>query len=291
MKRYTLLLLTLLAAVASQASLLWKVTAPGSGKVSYILGSHHLAPASTLAAYPMIDSILGASDMLICEISADEMNDPALASYLQSRMMAPADSTLSKVLSPAAYASLDSLLQSYLLGSAAAFEPMNPLAVGTVLEVFSLMRKLPQLAINEGVDKVMMARAKAAGKKVTGLETIEQQADILYGMPIAEQAKALEEMLAEQGDFGQKSLDTYTLYTSGDIDGLYNLTHSSMTPMEEQRLLTDRNSNWVNFLLTLLPTSTVMIVVGAGHLGGPEGMIGQLREHNYEVTPIEPIAL
>ena len=179
MKRFTLLLLTLIAGVATHASLLWKVTAPGSDKSSYILGSHHLAPASTLDAYPMLDSILAASEMMVCELSADEMNDPALATYLQTRMMAPADSTLSKVLSPASYATLDSLLQHYGLGSAAAFEPMNPMAVGTVLEVFTLMKEMPELMTSTGVDKAMMARAAAAGKKVAGLESVERQAEII----------------------------------------------------------------------------------------------------------------
>ncbi|MDE6783650.1 MAG: TraB/GumN family protein, partial [Paramuribaculum sp.] len=185
MKRYSLLLLTLLATVASQAALLWKVTAPGSDKSSYILGSHHLAPTSTLDAYPMLDSILTASEMMVCELSADEMNDPALASYLQTRMMAPADSTLSKVLNPATYATLDSLLQHYGLGSAATYEPMNPMAVGTVIEVFTLMKEMPELMTSVGVDKSIMARATAVGKKVTGLETVERQAEILYGMPIS----------------------------------------------------------------------------------------------------------
>ncbi|MDE6383229.1 MAG: TraB/GumN family protein [Paramuribaculum sp.] len=291
MKRYSLLLLTLLATVASQAALLWKVTAPGSDKSSYILGSHHLAHASTLDAYPMLDSILTASEMMVCELSADEMNDPALASYLQTRMMAPADSTLSKVLNPATYATLDSLLQHYGLGSAAAYEPMNPMAVGTVIEVFTLMKEMPELMTSVGVDKSMMARATAAGKKVTGLETVERQAEILYGMPISEQAAALEKLLSSPSEITGKSREMYELYSAGDIDGLYALTHSSMTPEEEQRLLTDRNSHWVNFLLTLLPTSSVMIVVGAGHLGGPQGLLQLLRDNKYEVTPVSPNAL
>ncbi|MDE5799503.1 MAG: TraB/GumN family protein [Paramuribaculum sp.] len=291
MKRISLLLLTLLAAVASQAALLWKVTAPGCDKSSYILGSHHLAPASTLDAYPMLDSILTASEMMVCELSADEMNNPALASYLQTRMMAPADSTLSKVLNPTTYATLDSLLQHYGLGSAAAYEPMNPMAVGTVIEVFTLMKEMPELMTSVGVDKSMMALATAAGKNVTGLETVERQAEILYGMPISEQAAALEKLLSSPSEITGKSREMYDLYSAGDIDGLYALTHSSMTPEEERRLLTDRNSHWVNFLLTLLPTSSVMIVVGAGHLGGPQGLLQLLRDNKYEVTPISPNAL
>lgn len=291
MKHISLLLLTLIATVTSQAALLWKVTAPESDKSTYILGSHHLASPAILAGYPMLDSILAASDMMLCELSADDMNNPALASYLQTRMIAPADSTLSKVLSPAGYAALDSLLQQYGLGSAAAFEPMNPMAVGTVLEVFALMKEMPELMTSAGVDKTMMARAAAAGKKVGGLETMEQQAEILYGMPIAEQAEALEKLLSESSEITGKSREMYDLYSAGDIDGLYALTHSSMTPEEEQRLLTDRNAHWVNFLLTLLPTSAIMIVVGAGHLGGPEGLLQLLRDKDYEVTPIEPVTL
>ena len=53
MKRFSLILALCLLAVAAQAQLLWKVSGNGLARPSYIMGTHHMAPAS------MIDEIAG----------------------------------------------------------------------------------------------------------------------------------------------------------------------------------------------------------------------------------------
>ena len=37
----------------------------------------------------------------------------------------------------------------------------------------------------------------------------------------------------------------------------------------------------------LLPTASVLIAVGAGHLPGDKGLISLLRKEGYTVTPVE----
>jgi uncharacterized protein YbaP (TraB family) len=52
-------------------------------------------------------------------------------------------------------------------------------------------------------------------------------------------------------------------------------------------LLNNRNHNWVEKLKTIMPKSSVVVAVGAGHLPGEQGVINLLRKAGYTVTPVE----
>jgi uncharacterized protein YbaP (TraB family) len=52
-------------------------------------------------------------------------------------------------------------------------------------------------------------------------------------------------------------------------------------------LLYDRNNNWVKKLQALMPESSLVIAVGAGHLPGKKGVLNLLREAGYKVEPVK----
>jgi uncharacterized protein YbaP (TraB family) len=56
-------------------------------------------------------------------------------------------------------------------------------------------------------------------------------------------------------------------------------------------LLGDRNRNWqAQLALVLNDTASHMIVVGAGHCVGPQGLVAQLLARGVVVTPMAPQA-
>lgn len=288
MKRITLLIISVVAVLSAHASLLWEISTPGSDKKSYIFGTHHMATEAILNKYPTIDSLLAECDALISEVSLTEMTDINAQSALAPMMMAPADSTLSRVMSAQAMLTLDSLVKHYgIAPSAAALDILKPGAIAAMLTLVTIKEAMPELGESEGIDIVMMRRGEEAGKKMLAFETLAQQADILYGAPIALQAEQLEKMLSESSDMAADAADLYLQYSAGDIDRLHTTTEAEMTPEEYQRLLVSRNEAWVSFIMGLLPTASVMIVVGAGHLGGPDGLIAGLRNQGYAVNPIQ----
>ncbi|MBO4955620.1 MAG: TraB/GumN family protein [Muribaculaceae bacterium] len=291
MKRSSFILLFLLSVAIAHASLLWKISAPGSDKASYIFGSHHFASPDILAAYPSIDSLIASSQLVVGEISPEELA-AAQSGSISSWLIAPADSTLSKVLDASTYALLDSIAQSYGLGSGAAiFEMFKPAAVQTQLALLSLLKDIPELAMSGGIDEILLAKAVDAGIPVAGLETAAFQAEALFGNPIARQAEDFKAMLAKHTQWSETNHHLYDLYTSGDIEGMYSYASADMSEEEHSRLIVGRNAAWISFLLGLIPTTSVFIVVGAGHLGGDRGLISLLRNNGYNVTPIQPTAL
>ena len=52
------------------------------------------------------------------------------------------------------------------------------------------------------------------------------------------------------------------------------------------RLLKERNEAGVEFLLGFIPTTSVLVVCGAGHLPGADGLISLLRGAGYSVEPV-----
>lgn len=290
MKRSSFILLFLLSVAIAHASLLWKVSAPGSDKASYIFGSHHFASPGILAAYPSVDSLIASSQLVLGEISPVELA-AAQSGSINAMMIAPADSTLSQVLDASTYALLDSIAQSYGLSSATIFEMFKPAAVQTQLAVMSLLKDMPELAMSDGIDEILLAKAVDAGIPVAGLETAAFQAEALFGNPIARQAEDFKAMLAKHTQWSETNHHLYDLYTSGDIEGMYSYASADMSEEEHSRLIAGRNAAWISFLLGLIPTTSVFIVVGAGHLGGDRGLISLLRDNGYNVTPIQPTAL
>jgi uncharacterized protein YbaP (TraB family) len=54
------------------------------------------------------------------------------------------------------------------------------------------------------------------------------------------------------------------------------------------RILTQRNNNWLKKLPVLMKEGTCFIAVGALHLAGPIGLVNQLRKAGYTVKAVTP---
>ena len=64
----------------------------------------------------------------------------------------------------------------------------------------------------------------------------------------------------------------------------------SACPMSEEKkekMLDDRNQAWLKKIPGLLKTNSNLIVVGAGHLPGKEGLLYQLAKMGYLVEPVK----
>ena len=55
----------------------------------------------------------------------------------------------------------------------------------------------------------------------------------------------------------------------------------------EDILLTNRNKNWVKKIKPIMDSKNLFIAVGAGHLGGEQGLIDLLRKEGYEVEGVK----
>ncbi len=291
MKKITFIIIALIAASGVNAQLLWKISGNGLSKPSYLFGTHHVAPVSVIDSVAGLRDALAASDMLYGEIDMSKMSDPAFQMSMAQTMMAPADSTLSKVLDAAQLEAVDKAFAAIGLPlTVAQLDMMKPAAVSNILTMGMAQKANPTFNPNQQLDMTMQNLAREAGKKVGGLETAESQIAVLFGAPISEQAAELVKSVSDL----EKSTNAMNLmtaaYLAGDIAELERLMtdpEMGLSEAEADRLLNNRNAAWVDFLIGALPTASIMIVVGAGHLPGNKGVINLLRRAGYDVTPVK----
>lgn len=292
MKKILFSIAAIAMALSSQAQLLWKVTGGDSKGDSYIFGTHHIAPVAILDSIQGFADALNSVSTVYGELEMAEMTSPAVQQVAMRHSMAPADSTLSKLLSAEQLDSVSAVLGKYTGGmlTAAALDPMKPVVVSTQLGVMQSMVAFPEFTGQQQLDQVIQERAQLAGKTVKGLETAEQQFAILMGGSLSRQAEQLMKDIRKEEKTIEDAKTLAAAYMSADLDAmerLFNDPDTGMSPETAKALIYDRNDNWIAQLREILPADKVMIVVGAGHLVGEKGILSQLRNAGYEVTAVD----
>ena len=121
-------------------------------------------------------------------------------------------------------------------------------------------------------------------------ETIEYQLSVFDSIPYKSQAEMLVETI-KMGSEGSSSFqELVDMYKTQDIEAMY------MTMQDDQMgggdfedvLLTNRNRNWIPIIDQMVREKPSFIAVGAGHLGGPHGVVRLLQEAGFTMTPIAP---
>lgn len=295
MKKLLFSVLLLAASVAgANAQLLWKVSGNGAKGNSYLLGTHHLAPISMLDSIKGFKSAINEVEAVGGEI---DMTDMAAQTQLSMQyMMAPADSLLTMVLTPAQADSVGSILAKYMGDQVniSMFAPLKPAAVSTQLALLETMATMPPevvqaIASGQQLDSQVQKLGQEAGKKPFAMESAEQQLALLMGNPISEQAedlmKAVREILS--GESAAKVKELTDAYLSQNMAAIEKVMFEGdqMSEEEMKRLITDRNSAWVAKLVEIMPNESVLLAVGCGHLPGEKGLIQQLRSAGYTVEP------
>lgn len=287
---FTIISVLLLGYSSAEAQLLWKISGNGLEKPSYIFGTHHMAPVSVLDSVPGFKEALASVDKVYGEMVMSDAMSPESQQMMMMAAIAPQDSTLTAVLSPAAIDSLNNILAKYLgpQMTAAALNPMKPAMVSTLLAAAQTQSAFPQYNAAQQLDGEIQSRAAAIGKEVGGLETMADQCQALFGGSILAQANDL--MQAVRND--EIAIDVVkqlaNAYLAGDLQAMLDIMENPATGFNDEqadRMLNRRNADWMRVLAGMLPAMSILIAVGAGHLPGDKGLISLLRREGYTVEP------
>jgi uncharacterized protein YbaP (TraB family) len=144
----------------------------------------------------------------------------------------------------------------------------------------------------QGVDLYFMQRASQAGKPVAGLETIEAQLGAMDAVPYPEQAHDLGKFLDDPRKALQELTELHAIWRAGDATELDRLLREQMaedTPDTYRLLIVNRNDDWIPAITERLTDSKVddtLVVVGAAHLTGQDGLVEKMRAKGYKVERI-----
>ena len=285
---FAIIAFMLLAAQSANAQLLWKISGRGIEKPSYILGTHHAVPFTycdsipgLMKAFEEVEFVIGEFDM----VKMGEMT-PAQMQNMQKMMMMPADTTLLSLFSNEEKELLDAYLKETVGAQLEMFSAMKPMTIMVTVQNKILMDIIPDIASMTGMDKYMQTLAVSKGKSIGGLETMEYQMNLLYGCSLEEQADALLEM-AQNGNSKELMTELTVAYKTQNLDVLWSVFKDQMTNYEYDALVSERNRNWENQIMELLPVQSSLFVVGSGHLPGEKGMINLLKKAGYKINPVK----
>lgn len=262
----------------------WRASA-GAGEL-YLLGSIHFGTAQM---YPLPEVMMRAfqgADALVVE--ADVLNaDPMqTAQLVASKAMYQDGTRLQQQLSPQTWTRLQEVAAS--LGMPVAMLNMQkPWFVSMSLTALALKRL--GYSEDQGIDAHFLGLARDK-KQVIELESMAQQLSLFDRLSTAEQVMMLEQTLdeIEQGKAFFEEL--LSLWQAGDAAGVQRLFDEGMLKSAagerlNQVIMIERNRQMSAALDALARQGgEYFVVVGAGHLPGPEGILALLRERGYDIN-------
>lgn len=279
-------LFSLSAQAEAPVPLLWKVQ-QDAGTV-YLLGSIHVLKPGD---YPLDDSLEAAyadAEQLVFEVPPADMANPGTAAKMQALARFDDGRTLSQVISKETGEKLRAFLGSDAAVQAA--EPYEPWYMTVNLAVMGIMQAgyNPQL----GMDLHFMQRSAKDGKPTAGLETVEAQLATFDRTPMDEQDEMLGETLKSIGELRSEFDKLHGTWRRGDETALVNelvIKMKTETPEAYRLLNVERNQAWLPQIERMLSDQDDhLVVVGALHLIGEDGLVEQLRKRGLTVERIAP---
>lgn len=262
---------------------MWKVEGPG-GSTAYLLGSLHVLTAEYYPLSAAINKAFAESKTLVQEIDLEEASDPAMMMAALSKAMLADGRTLDQIIAPELFAEVKKRAEAAGLPMVA-LQRMKPWLVAMTLMVPSLQAAgfKPEL----GVDRHFFDRAKDSGMKRQGLETMAYQLDRFDAMPAKVQEDLLKTTIEELDTTVASVKEMAQAWSFGNVAAIEKFALGEMKDAPElyQRLLVERNNNWIPHVETCLTQNAgCFIVVGAAHLVGPDGLPVLLSKKGYKVT-------
>lgn len=292
MKKLFALILVIVSFINVNGQLLWRITGGNCYKPSYLFGTLHLETSNFIDSVPGLRDAIDDVDAIYGEVVKDEMLSKSAVSKILKESQAPADSTIDKFLTAEEYRLVDRVVKEYMRGLIGLdkLKKFKPMTVIMQIEGMQMLKHFPNYkSLGEGLDMGIQTMGDELGKYVGGFESIEEQMSMAYGKSLREQARSLVEMCAHDKDFGNYNRDLSAAYHRQDLAALEKLLMDpkrGMAGESLERICFARNRKWMSKIITTMPVQSMLIVVGAAHLVGDEGLIELLRSSGYVVEPM-----
>lgn len=278
------------AGAAPREGCVWKIR-DGDNTV-YLAGSVHLLREEDHPVSTAYDLAYADSAEVVFEVDMGEMTSPEGMAKMQRLGMYPPEDSLEKHLKPGTIEQIRRYLGTHESGAMLTLA-LPRLKPGMVfLSISSLEAMRLKARPDLGLEMVFHQRAKADGKPVRGLETIEFQMTLFDRFTDAEIDDLLAKTLQDTDQMPEVLERMIALWHAGDADGLDRLLNEEMAEGGERLkklLLTGRNESWLPEIEKALRGSkNVLFLVGAGHLVGKEGVVELLRKKGLPVEKVKP---
>ena len=261
---------------------LWSVK-DAKGATVYLLGSIHVLTPDFYPLSPDIEKLFDASKVLVEEVNMDDMNDPSAIVPILAKAMFNDGRTLDQVVSAETYAEVKKRAEKAGLPMMA-IQRMKPWMAAVALTAPVL--QAAGFNADLGVDKHFYDKAKKTSMERRALETVTYQLDRFDQLPMPLQEAMLKATMEDLDTEVKDVKELAAAWQAGNTTTMERLMLGAMleTPELYQRLLVERNVNWISHIdKCLQENSGCFVVVGAAHLVGPQGLPTLLEKKGYTV--------
>lgn len=257
---------------------LWEISGNGMRTPSYLYGTIHVICLKDMELPDVLTQKVRDAKQLFLETTITEKIDKSATHLFLSK-----DSTIADLLGDEYQDKAQSLITD---------STRIDLSLVAKLKPFVLARLVDIAALNCNATSYEMEFVKIAKQRNTpllGLETIEEHAAITEMLPMQVQLMQLKMKLSKPEVVQKLYAPMFALYKQKKIWQMYSQT-ASLTSMGgagfKEKLLDNRNRNWIPIMEKAMQTGPVFFAVGAAHLPGEVGVINLLKERGYTIMPI-----
>ncbi len=260
---------------------LWAVQ--GRRNTVYLLGSIHVLKPVDYPLPSIIDAVFSNAPVAVFETDLGQMDAPAFQQKLMAKAQLPPGRTLAEQVSPQTLLRFHQELQFEDIAPDM-FDHMQASIAALSLEFFQL-RKLG-FDPAYGIDRHFFRLAQQTQKQILTLEPVDFQIGLVTDFTRQQSEFLMRTTLDELDQTGPVFSNLVRAWQTGDAAQLDELLHKAMrsSPTLFKRMVTDRNQRWASELRPLLAgNKDTIVIVGAGHLVGEQGVVEQLRRDGWAV--------
>jgi uncharacterized protein YbaP (TraB family) len=259
--------------------LLWEISGNGLKKKSYILGTIHIIPAKDYYFPKHYTKALKSTEKLVMEIDMMDLVGQ-MQVFTMSKMK---NHQLKDFYDKETYEEITRVMRDSFNLDIEDFKDMKPIFVQQQLATSEYLggdTKSYELELT----KMGLNMDKTFG----GLETAKEQMLILDSIPLQEQADMLLESIRNISKENKELQTLVRFYKEQNLDSLNALFEKEDHQLNdhENSLLGNRNRKWIPKIEEFLRSGPTFFAVGAGHLGGEQGVINLLRKKGYTLKAV-----
>ena len=275
--------LFLLLTTAFAQTSLWKVS-DGKHEI-YIGGTIHVLRHSDYPLPREFDAAYKKADAVAFETDITQAQKPEFGKKLFQKLRYPQGRSLRDDLKRKTYLRLKKEMASAGLNMEHFDRFRVPMAVMSLMGL-----KLEKMGMNSsGVDDHFHKRALKDRKTLHFLEPIETQMDLIANMGKGHEDALVMQMLDELNMIDEVFVELTAAWRGGDLEKLDSYVLEPMLreyPELYDPLIKHRNDAWMDYLQPLIKKKQrVLVLVGALHLVGPDGLLVQFKKRGYRIEP------
>jgi len=260
-------------------ALLWEISGNGLEQPSYLFGTIHMICKEDFVLSDIVKEKFNASKEIYLEL---DMDDPKLQVTMMQLMQLPGKETLQEKMGATNFSRLDSFVKKEMKMNLTAFARFKPLMLMSLIA----QRSVGCQAI-ESYENTFVKMSRDQKKELLGLERVEDQVAVFDAIPDSIEIESIMKMVNDFEKGKREFKRMSDIYLSQDLDSLYQLMADSPEMMGSLDLLLNRrNRNWIPIMEAAMKKSSTFFAVGAGHLGGSEGVLELIRKQGYLVKAL-----